>query len=56
MWLEQKIITFQCEKLPNQINEDLDLNSINLVVNENKTTVKLPQLFLKINEFENSTG
>lgn len=52
MWLEQKIITFQCEKLPNQINEDLDLNSFYLVLNENKTTIKLPQLFLKLNEWE----
>lgn len=52
MWLIQKKITFHCEKLPKEIQEELDFDSVLLIVNGNKTTVKLSQLFLKINEWE----
>lgn len=52
MWLEQKIITFQSEKEPE--NGKIILDNIFLKVNENLTTVLLKDLFLKMNTKEDN--
>lgn len=50
MWLEQKVYTFQSEK--GAVTQEDILDNIYLRVNENLTTVKLKQLFLKNSEPE----